>query len=332
MDSIITALLRLFIRVHLSKMLDMRVPIEKQRAILEKAGRFSLRLSMTKPTIEKGMLHAVPTDWINRHLGEQDQAVILYFHGGGFILGSPVSHSLLATNISFIAQMPVALIDYRLAPEHPYPAAHNDCLAAYQALLDMGYAHEKIILGGDSAGGFFVLQTLLLLKAFSRPLPKAAFLLSPLCDALHFDGPTYITCQSKDPWLKAKYIPQLLDLYLQTTSPMPNILCPLSEDLSGLPDLYIQVGTDEVLLSDSLRLQEQSHKDGTACQLDVYSGMWHVFQAFAPILPEARRAIKDIGRFINTHLKKDTYLGTCYKGEDYEKSFSKSCSSVSSCL
>lgn len=161
-------LIRLFVRLHLSKILNLKISIDKQRRISDRIGRVASWLSPLKPTVERTKIGGIPAEWIRAGVNNvtsvdqsvaidvADQQLILYFHGGGFILGSCDSHRMLATHISYRTKLPVALIEYRLAPEHPYPAANEDCLSSYQGLLDMGYRAENIIFGGDSAGGFFL--------------------------------------------------------------------------------------------------------------------------------------------------------------------------------
>ena len=203
-----------------------------------------------------------------------------------------VAHIAKSANIQALS------INYRLAPEHTYPAAHQDCFNAYQWLLNNGYDAQQIILGGDSAGAFFVLQTLLEIKQQGMAQPQAAFLLSPLADALYFNGESYVSKRKRDPWLKADQLPGLVDLYLGEASGMPSSLSPINVDLLGLPPILTHVGEDEILLSDALRLHQQLKAHGVSSELTVWPKMWHVFHCMGDSLPQARQAISQVGDFI----------------------------------
>jgi acetyl esterase/lipase len=221
----------------------------------------------------------------------------LYFHGGGFVCGSPRTHRALAADLSRACGARLLLPDYRLAPEHPHPAAANDCLASYRELLEAGQLPEQILIGGDSAGGFLALQTLLAIRDSGLPAPCGAILLSPLTDAQHIDGESYRDRRNVDIFLNPDGIRYLTGLYAGSCSGDGDVLCPQRRDLSGLPPLLVQVGDHEVLLTDSLRLAERARRCGVDVRLEVFPEMWHVFQVFATAEPEARRAIGEIGCF-----------------------------------
>ena len=203
-----------------------------------------------------------------------------------------VAHIAKSANIQALS------INYRLAPEHTYPAAHQDCFNAYRWLLDNGYEPQEIILGGDSAGAFLVLQTLLEIKQQGMDQPQAAFLLSPLTDALYFNGESYVSKRKRDPWLKADQLPDLVNLYLGESSGMPNSLSPINVDLLGLPPILTHVGEDEILLSDSLRLHQKLEDHGVNSELTIWPKLWHVFHCMGDNLPQARQAISQVGDFI----------------------------------
>jgi epsilon-lactone hydrolase len=223
---------------------------------------------------------------------------ILYFHGGSFVSGSCRTHLDLASRISIASGVRVLLIEYRLAPENKYPAAADDCMAAYRWLLKNGTPAENIIIGGDSTGGYLVLMTLLSLRGSPSPLPKAAFLLSPHTDFLYFDGESYLSRQEADPINTPDGIKKCGQDYFGESIPSPSVLSPLNEDLTGLPPLFIQVGEDEVILSDSTRLAERAEAAGVNAVLEVWENMWHIFRFMAYMLPEGQEAINHIGEFI----------------------------------
>ena len=164
MKSFLTPVMRLFVKRHVSKILNLDLPLKKQRHLADQLGRVSWLASGLKCDLKVGTVSDVSVEWVKHCDCVHDDKVILYFHGGGFILGSMDSHRLIAGNISKVTGVPVLLVDYRLAPEHSYPAAEQDCLTVYQWLLRFGFTSEDIILGGDSAGGYLTMQTLLSLK------------------------------------------------------------------------------------------------------------------------------------------------------------------------
>lgn len=241
----------------------------------------------------------VDAEWVLPE-GCDKTKVLLYFHGGGFIVGSKESHRSMVSHIAKVAGVQALSINYRLAPENCYPAANLDCLNAYLWLLDQGYLPNQISVGGDSAGGFFVLQTLLAIKAKNITQPKAAFLISPLADALYFDGDTYVSKKNQDPWLKAKEIPRLVELYLGPGNVRPKSLSPINMDLSGLPPVLIHVGEDEILLSDALRLHQQFQKCGVEADIEIWPNMWHVFHFMGGSLPKAKQAVVKLGNFLRS--------------------------------
>lgn len=228
---------------------------------------------------------------------EDDPRVILYFHSGGFCLGYSNVHRDLAARISKVSGIPVYAVDYRLAPENPYPAANDDCLNAYRWLIRKGYSPENIVLGGDSAGGWLALMTMLSLREACEPLPSAAFLLSPLVDLIYLDGETYQTRAKADPLNTREGIRLFADNFCPNHEKLKP-LSPLLQSLTELPRLLIQVGGDEVILSDCLRLAERAKQDGVQVSLEIWDEMWHIFQGFAAMVPEAKKAINNIGEFI----------------------------------
>ncbi|MEN0108355.1 MAG: alpha/beta hydrolase fold domain-containing protein [Pseudomonas sp.] len=268
------------------------MPIAGQRAIL----RALTASAMTPRGVRRveGSLGGRPCEW---QRPEQDsQQVLLYLHGGAYLIGAPATHRAITSHLAKRGKLAVCALDYRLAPEHPFPAALDDALAAYQALLAQGYRSEQIVVGGDSAGGNLALGLALKLKAGNLPQPAALVCFSPLTDAslsqLHQPP-------AGDPLLNLKWIEQAGGLFCPAhVDRRDPFLSPVYADLAGLPPLLIQVGEDEVLLNDSLRLAERATAAGVAVQLQRYPGWWHVFQAHAGLLDMADLALARVAAFI----------------------------------
>lgn len=232
---------------------------------------------------------------------ERKDAAVLYFHGGAFISGSCRTHRDLAARISLASGVRVLLIEYRLAPEHPYPAANEDCLSAYRWLLEQGIPAGGIILGGDSVGGTLALMTLLTVRDMGLATPAGAFLMSPHTDLVYFDSDSYVSRAELDPTGSRRGSQLCGDYYTggQPPEERPSILSPLHAQLDGLPPLLIQVGDHEVLLDECARLAERAQAAGVEVTLQVWDEMWCVFQQLAGMLPEGEAAIGRIGEFIN---------------------------------
>jgi epsilon-lactone hydrolase len=242
----------------------------------------------------------VDGEWIVPADAPHDKA-ILYFHGGGFRLGSVVSHRDLIARIAEASCCRVLSVNYRLAPEHRFPAALEDALAAYSWMRGQGFAPENIALAGDSAGGNLVLTLLLSLRARGAPLPAAGCLMSPWTD-LAATGESYQTRAAADPIHQRSMILALAKGYLGEGADAHNPLAsPLYADLSGLPPLLIQAGDRETVRDDAVMLAEKAKATGVDVELQVWDGMIHVFQMFAEI-PQAREAIASIATFLRQHL------------------------------
>jgi acetyl esterase/lipase len=232
------------------------------------------------------------------------EQVILYLHGGGFIAGGCASYRRLAAQLALAAGTKVLLPAYRLAPEHLYPAANEDALAAYNYLLHNGYAPDRIVLAGDSVGASLVLMTLLTLRDEGEQLPAGACLLSPHTDLIHLDGESYESHAELDPTgsrtANQRIIRDYLGLKLgnELGNDKPAILSPLRMNLKGLPPLLIQVGDQEVLWSDAVRLAEKAQLAEVPVTFEPWENMWCGFQLMDLMLPEACEAIRHIGAFV----------------------------------
>jgi acetyl esterase/lipase len=224
---------------------------------------------------------------------------VLYLHGGAYVSGGPAHYRHFTWRIADATSAIVWTLAYRLAPEHPFPAALDDALAGY-AWLAGGMLHtSQLFVIGDSAGGGLTLGLLMKLRDQGRPLPGAAVALSPWTD-LALTGQSLASNAAADPILNAKHLPDLAKLYLAGTDPTTPYASPLYGDPTGLPPVLIQVGSDEILRDDAVRMAAKLRQHNPASRLEIWPRMPHAWQLFAPVLPEARRAIAQIGDFIGT--------------------------------
>jgi acetyl esterase/lipase len=242
----------------------------------------------------------VDGEWISPALAPVHKA-ILYFHGGGFRIGSVTSHRDLIAQVALASGCSVLAINYRLAPEHRFPAALDDALAAYDWMIGRGLEPANIAFAGDSAGGNLVLAAMLALRERALPLPAVAVLMSPWTD-LAATGASYVGRAEADPIHQRPMILALAKDYLGDHDPGDPLASPLHADLEGLPPLLIQVGDRETVLDDSILLADKARAAGVDVELQVWDGMIHVFQMFGAELSEAHQAIASIAGFLNRHI------------------------------
>jgi acetyl esterase/lipase len=242
----------------------------------------------------------VPAEWVAVE-GAEHEAVVLYLHGGGYCIGSLNTHRGMAARVAGACGARVLNVDYRLAPEHPHPAAVDDAVAAYRWLLGTGVAPGAIVVGGDSAGGGLVVATLLALRDAGDPLPAAGVCMSPWVDLTCTSG-TFETKADDDPMCSKEGLDEMAAAYAGEHDVHHPLVSPLHADLSRLPPLLIQVGTAEVLLDDAVRLAERARSAGVDVRLEAWDDLVHVFQAFAPVVPEAVEALDGIGAFVRARL------------------------------
>ena len=230
-----------------------------------------------------------------------EAGVVLFLHGGGYNAGSPRTHRALAAHLAQAARVPVFLPDYRLAPEHPFPAAVEDAAIAYRWLLQQGIGARQIVIGGDSAGAGLAAAALVKLRDDGVALPAAAFLISPWVD-LALTGASIHTRAELDPLTTYHALHRAARYYVHDCDAQHPLASPVYANLTGLPPLLIQVGDHELLLNDATRLADQARAVGVDVQIEVWDEMWHVWHAWADELPEARAALANIATWIEKQL------------------------------
>jgi monoterpene epsilon-lactone hydrolase len=270
---------------------------EQRRALRELTASQPLPADVT---VTAATLGSVPTAEVTVD-GIEPRYVVLYFHGGVYVLGDAASSADLASQIGRRASAKVISVDYRLAPEHPYPAATDDALAAYEALLQSGTDPSDIVLAGDSAGGGLAIAGMVSARDHGLPLPAAAFLMSPYAD-LTLSGATMDTKHEVDSLLSRESLQARVPDYTAGQDAALGLISPIFADLSGLPPLIIQVGTHEVLLDDAVRLARQAATADVELTLDITPEVPHVFQSFYAMLDEAVAALDRAGQFLSAHL------------------------------
>lgn len=241
-----------------------------------------------------------PAEWA-RTLGADRRRVVLFLHGGGYCSGSLASHRALAGGLASAAGVGVLSLGYRLAPEHPYPAALDDALGAWRFLREAGLPAEHLAVAGDSAGAGLSLALLLRLRDLGEALPAAAWLISPWVD-LEMTGPTMESKAAVDPLIHEAYLRELADAYLGGRDPRDPLVSPLYADLGGLPPTLIQVGSAETLLDDAVRLAGRLGAAEVAVRLEVWPQMIHAFPLWAARLTDGRRALGVAGDFLRERL------------------------------
>jgi epsilon-lactone hydrolase len=241
----------------------------------------------------------VKAEWITAPNAAADRA-ILYLHGGGYIMGSINTHRELIARLSKAAQARILALDYRLAPEHPFPAPVEDTTAAYRWMLAQGLKASRIAVAGDSAGGGLTVAALVAFREAGLPMPAAGIPISPWVD-LEAIGESMKSRASQDPIVRPEMIREIANVYLAGQNPRSPLAAPLYADLHGLPPLLIHVGDAEALLDDSRRLADRAKAAGVNVTLEVWPEMPHVWHLFAHFLPEGQRAIDRAGEFVRRH-------------------------------
>jgi len=258
------------------------------------------------PTVQcvRTDVEGIPAEWVMAE-GIDPDLRVLYLHGGGHVSGSGAFYLALAARISAAAQCAVLLPDYRLAPEHPFPAGLEDCVRAYEWLTATGpdgpAESKATFIAGDSAGGGLTLSTLLALRDRQRPPPVAGIVLSAFTD-LTLSGESLRSEGELDPIMHPRCLPDFVRLFLGEADPRNPLASPVFGDYTGIPPLLIQVGEHEIIRDDSVRVAAKAEADGVEVTLEVWEGMFHVFQSHEPLLPEGWQAIEHIADFMRACL------------------------------
>lgn len=251
------------------------VDIEKHRQSQDHLG--ILFGNNKEVSIKEIELEGIHGEWISVNRAHMKKYIILYCHGGGYSTGSSLYARTLTTKLATSTSMDVLCFDYRLAPEHPYPAATEDAMKIWNYLMLLGYGARDIIVAGDSAGGNLALSLVMKLKMEKRLLPRGIVLMSPWTD-LTSSGKSHITKADIDPVLNANYINEMIENYAKGENLKNPLISPLFGSYEGFPPTYIQVGSNEILLNDSTMLHKKMVKENVSVKIDVFKGMWHVFQ------------------------------------------------------
>ncbi len=281
--------------MHLVRpMLNPSIPVSVQRTLIAQAYR-----SSTPPRgshFEPLRLASVPATKTLYH--RSSNGVVLYLHGGAYMVGSSGTHRGITGHLAKASGCQVIALDYRLAPGHPFPAALDDAESAYRALLDQGFSSGKIAVAGDSAGGGLTIALALRLKDKQLPLPSSLTVFSPWTDLTQ----QALYTPACEPVLQPRWTAKAARLYAAGESLTNPLISPVFGDLSGLPPLLIQVGGQEILLNDAERLALAAKRDHVQTKLQIFNGLWHVFQVHASQLERASKAMRAAGTHISNHL------------------------------
>lgn len=294
MQSLQNLFIRYTIRRRVDKSAMAGLPLHLHRKGMEKFGKM--------PKVPKGVsfetvdCNGVPSEWaIPNNI--KTKGVVFYLHGGAYAMGSIATHRSLIANIALASKTKCLAIDYRLAPENPFPCAIDDSVNAYNWLLKQGIDPKKIVFAGDSAGGGLAVATMIRLKEENIPLPGAAVCLSPWLD-LEGTGAQAEMLMKKDPMIDVAAMRVFARHYVTEEQLKHPLASPLHADLKGLPPMYIQVSLAEVLLDDTLRFEKKAKAAGVTVEVEIWKNTVHVWQIFGSMLPEAMKAIKKIGIYI----------------------------------
>ncbi|HTP73832.1 MAG TPA: alpha/beta hydrolase [Burkholderiaceae bacterium] len=286
-------LLRLTVKRRMAPDVDVAALREHYRALDRR--RFRVPADATRTPVH---CDGVPCEWVEVP-SSRPERVLLYLHGGGFALHLPQLYAGLAARLARALEARVLLADYRLAPEHPFPAGVADCLNTYRWLRGQGVAAHHIVVGGDSAGANLTLATLLGAKAAGLPRPACAFAISPPVD-LTLASPSFVSNERSDALFRLATLLLLRDRYVEPERLLEPLVSPLFGDLAGLPPLLLQAGTREMLRDDAVRFAERARSARVQVELELWHGMQHCFQMLQ-FLPESERAIEAIARFVMRH-------------------------------
>ena len=291
MPSFAAHLCKLVLRYKVAPIFTDALTIEERRSQVQELSRRNRLVS--DMTANDVVLNGVRCTWVDpEDEGAAENApVLLYLHGGAFIAGGPHSHMFLPARLAKNVGMRVLMVAYSLAPERPYPAAVNDVVDAYRALLDTLPEGHPVVFSGDSAGGCVAVQALMRIRQAGMLLPRGALLFSPVTDVLDFDGDSYASHDSKDPLFDRETLVSFMRMYSAHADRDDPSLCPKRADLTGLPPMFIDVGEYEVLHSDAVELAARAEECGVPVEFHSERGLFHGYPTLAPLLPEANAAV-----------------------------------------
>lgn len=292
--------LRAFVRPSLARISDpesARRHLERSASLIPGMPREARYLAETVP----GPGGVVPVEWVSCGRAARRQ-IVLYLHGGAYLMGSPRTHRSITAMLARLTGRRVMVPDYRLAPEHPAPAAVEDCLAAYATLLAQGYAPEDIALAGESAGGGLVFAMMLLAQQKGFPLPGCAVALSPWVDLAH-TGESIKTNAASEAMLPPGRVDEVAAYYIGEGDPKDPLISPLYGTLDAPPPVFITVGEPEILRDDATRMAEKLREAGGSVTLRIIPHVPHAWQFFGPYLPEARASMQEVAGFIGDCLE-----------------------------
>jgi acetyl esterase/lipase len=278
---------------------DGPIDVERKRKNLE--SRVFLFRKPRNVSVEEISIEGISCEWLFPPSYNKDW-VVIYLHGGAYIAGSPNTHRGLAARIGKTSESPVLFIDYSRAPENPFPAALDDVVKVYSWLIKQKEVNpKKIVITGDSAGGGLTLSTLIKLREDGMSLPAAAVCLSPWTD-LAITGESVEKKAKEEIMLTRNELIQSAKIYLGDTDCKNPLASPLYADLKGLPPILLQTGSKEIILDDTTRFAKKAKEEGVEVISDIWPGLWHVFQIYGNLMPESKKALEKIGRFIREKL------------------------------
>ncbi len=272
------------------------LPLSVTRWVIKQGTtRVRLPVGVTREAVSAD---GVPCEWVIPQDSPKDQA-LLYLHGGGFVLGFTPLHFQMVAYVAQKMDVRVLMVDYRVAPDHPFPTPLDDCVAAYRWLLKQGFSAQNIVIAGDSAGGNLTLTTLMKLRDNGDPLPAAAACLSPVADMTDRES---LFKQVYDPVLHPRAARSYNQSYVAHNDAHSPLISPVFGDWHGLPPLLVHAGEDEILRDDAVRIEQVAKSAGVEVRLEIYPRMWHVWQLYLT-LPQAIQSLDDIAQFLNAHLR-----------------------------
>ncbi len=286
------------IQIIKARAAEVRKTVDDDRLSYERmASRFPLAWDIKTERVGVG---GVPAEWIAAP-GASEDRVLFYLHGGGYVIGSMRTHREMLSRMSRVSGARVLGLEYRMAPENPFPIAVEDSVAGYRWLLSKGTDPKKIVIGGDSAGGGLVLAALVALRYLGEPMPAAGVCISAWTD-MEATGESFITNAESDPSVSRERIFRIARIYMGNKDPRAPLASPIHADLHGLPPLILQVGSIETLLDDSIVFAERAKAVGVDVTVEVWDDMPHVWHHYSQILPEGQQAIDRIGEFVREHI------------------------------